>query len=50
MDGEVLVVDRITRKIVGTIATGGRPRLIAFDKLGTMAAVADEAGWLDFVR
>jgi YVTN family beta-propeller protein len=49
-DGAVLVVDRASRTVVRTIATGGIPRRIAFSAGGETAVIANEAGWVDFVR
>ncbi len=48
--GVVRVIDRATRAVVGTIGTGGVPRRIAFDLFGTWAAIANESGWVTFVR
>jgi YVTN family beta-propeller protein len=48
--GRVAVIDRATRTQVRTIVTGGAPRNIAFDRVGTTAAIANEAGWVDFVQ
>ena len=48
--GRIAMVDAHTLVSVGTLATGGLPRHIAFDRLGGMAIVANEAGWVDLVR
>lgn len=48
--GMVRVYDRATRAVVKDIATGGVPRRIAFSADGTWAVIANEAGWVDFVR
>jgi YVTN family beta-propeller protein len=48
--GEVFVIDRQSRGIVRTIAVGGTPRRIAFDRSGATAAIANEAGTIDMVR
>lgn len=48
--GVVQVVDRPSHTVVGTIATGGVPRRIAFDFFGTWAVIANESGWVTFVR
>lgn len=48
--GQVMVFDRASRKHVATILTGGDPRRIAFDPAGGLAVVANQAGWVDFVR
>jgi hypothetical protein len=44
-----------TFKVGGTVqgvvvSGGGRPRRVAFDALGSVALIANEAGWVDFVR
>jgi YVTN family beta-propeller protein len=49
-DGAVLVVDRASRTVVRTIATGGTPHRIAFSAGGETAVIANGAGWVDFVR
>lgn len=48
--GYVLVVDRVSRSVVNTLATGGRPRRIAFNRTGTRAVIADEMGMIHFIR
>ena len=48
--GQVRVFERVTRALVTTIATGGAPRRIAFDRSGRTAVIANEAGWVDFVK
>jgi len=48
--GQVQVFDRVTQALVTTIATGGAPRRIAFDRRGRTAVIANEAGWVDFVK
>jgi YVTN family beta-propeller protein len=48
--GEVQVVDPATRTIVKAFPTGGVVRRIAFNAAGTLAVVANEAGWVDFIR
>ncbi|MDH3457323.1 MAG: YncE family protein [Gemmatimonadota bacterium] len=48
--GIVRVIDRASRTVVGTITTGGVPRRIAFDYFGGWAAIANESGWVTFVR
>jgi YVTN family beta-propeller protein len=50
LDGVVDVVDRASRTVVRTIATGGTPRRIAFSAGGETAVIANEDGWVDFVR
>jgi hypothetical protein len=32
------------------ITTGGKPRLIAFDRSAGAALIANEVGWVDIVR
>jgi len=46
----VFVFDRVTRALLGTVATGGSPRYIAFDAAGTTGVIPNEFGWVDFVR
>lgn len=48
--GKVLEFDRTTRTLLRTIVTGGAPRRIAFNAAGTMAIIANEGGWVDFVK
>ncbi len=48
--GEVQVVDPNTHLIVKSINVGGIPRRIAFDQSGNIGVVANEGGWVDFLR
>jgi len=48
--GRIAMVDAHTLVTVGTLETGGLPRHIAFDGVGSVAIVANEAGWVDLVR
>ncbi|OLC03929.1 MAG: hypothetical protein AUH78_06190 [Gemmatimonadetes bacterium 13_1_40CM_4_69_8] len=48
--GQVLVFNRSTHALLRTIQTGGAPRRIAFNQAGTIAVIANEAGWVDFVK
>jgi hypothetical protein len=48
--GRIALVDAHTLACMGTLETGGFPRHIAFDALGSVAIVANEAGWVDLVR
>ena len=48
--GQVHIVDRATRTVVQTVQTGGVPRGVAFDRYGRVAIVANEAGWVTFIR
>jgi len=48
--GRITMVDAHSLACVGTLETGGLPRHIAFDRLGSVAIVANEAGWVDLVR
>ena len=50
LDGAVQILDRADRSVVRTVRLGGRPRRIAFDRSGTTAVVANEAGWVDILR
>ena len=47
--GKVTIVTLATRDTVN-IAVGGAPRRFAFDATGTYAVVANESGWVDFIR
>lgn len=46
----MIIVDRAARAVVLRIHVGGYPRSIAFDKLGTVAFVANENGWVDVIK
>ena len=48
--GQVQVFDRSTHALLRTVWTGGAPRRIAFIQAGTIAVIANEAGWVDFVK
>jgi YVTN family beta-propeller protein len=48
-DGNVFIVDQGSRTVIDTLRTGGMPRHIAFNALGDVAIIANEAGWVDFV-
>jgi YVTN family beta-propeller protein len=48
--GRVYVIERASRTILTTIETEGIPRRIAFAVTDCTAAIANEAGWVDFVR
>ena len=48
--GFVKVFDRQTRALLRTITTGGSPRRLAFDPGGSTVIIANEAGWVDFIR
>lgn len=48
--GRVLVLDPRTLNVRATLDTGGKPRLITFDRSGRTALIANEAGWVDVVR
>ncbi|HLQ69251.1 MAG TPA: beta-propeller fold lactonase family protein [Gemmatimonadales bacterium] len=49
-DGKVYVFDRVTRTAVGQVTTGGSARYIGFTTLGDEAVIANESGWVNFVR
>ena len=49
-DGNVYVLNRETLNPVVTIAIGGSPRYIAFDKAGKFAVIPNEGGWVTFVH
>ena len=48
--GAVYVINPLTRSVVDTLDTGGIPRRIAFNASGAVAVIANEAGWVDFVK
>jgi YVTN family beta-propeller protein len=48
--GEVVVIDRATRTVTRRIATGGIPRRIVFNKIGTIAVVPNESGFVTYIR
>jgi YVTN family beta-propeller protein len=48
--GEVAVIDRATRSVVRRIVTGGIPRRIIFNKVGTIAVVPNENGYVTYIR
>jgi streptogramin lyase len=48
--GQVAMIDAHTLVCTGHLETGGLPRHIAFDRLGEIALIANEAGWVDLVR
>jgi len=50
MAGRITMVDAHSLACVGTLETGGFPRHIAFDRLGKVAIVANESGWVDLVQ
>ena len=47
--GRVAVINRATRQVIKTLATGGNPRRIAFTADGRHAVIANLAGWVDVV-
>lgn len=47
--GRVVIVDRARLAVGATVVTGGKPRLLAAHPTGTVL-VANEAGWVDFIR
>ena len=49
-DGKVYVFDRVTGTAVGQVTTGGSARYIGFTTLGDEAVIANESGWVNFVR
>ena len=50
LGGCVKVVDRASRAVVNTIETHGTPRRLGFSVIGETAVIANENGWVDFVR
>lgn len=49
-EGYLTIVNARTRAIVKSIELGGVPRKIAFTAHGEHAIVANEAGWVDFIK
>ena len=49
-NGQVQVVNRVSRTIVRTFDTGGMPRELATDFARGRVLVANEAGWVDIMR
>jgi YVTN family beta-propeller protein len=50
LGGSLYMIDWKTGATLKTVATGGMPRRIGFAADGTMAVVANEAGWVDFIQ
>lgn len=48
--GFLTIADRATRTIVKSLTLGGSPRKIAFNASGKFAVVANEDGWVDFIK
>ena len=48
--GTVQVVNIPSRRVIHTFEVGGVPRRIAFTRHGGAAVVANEGGWVDFIR
>lgn len=48
--GQIWIVDRTSRNVVKTLTVGGMPRRIAFDQLGSRAAVSNEAGYVSIIQ
>jgi len=46
----VHVVDPVARRILHVIATGVTPRRIAFSPDGSVGIVANEGGWVDYIK
>lgn len=49
LTGKLHTVDRVARTFT-TTTLGGRPRRLSFDRFGGTLVVANESGWVDFVR
>ena len=47
-DGQVVLIDRLTRTVLETYDVTGIPRRIAYDERGDVVVVTNEWGWLDF--
>jgi YVTN family beta-propeller protein len=50
LGGAIYMIDWKTGATLNTVSTGGTPRRIAFTADGSTAVVANEAGWVDFIR
>jgi YVTN family beta-propeller protein len=50
LGGAVYLLDWKTGLTLKTVTTGGTPRRIAFTADGKTAVVANEAGWVDFIK
>lgn len=48
--GQVQVVSPTSHELVNSITVGGIARRIAFDAAGSIGVVANEGGWVDFLR
>lgn len=48
--GVIGVIDLQTRTLARTFDVGGTPRRIGFNRRGTVALVANEAGWVDVIQ
>ena len=48
--GQVVIVDRVSRKVVSRVDLGGSPMQVAFDETGKTAFVTNLGGWVDIVR
>lgn len=48
--GRIQVVNVNSRTTMHTFEVGGTPRRIAFTRHGGIAAIANESGWIDFIR
>ena len=49
-NGEIRVIDRVSRIVLRTINSGGIPRRVAFDPATGIAMVTNENGWVDFIK
>jgi YVTN family beta-propeller protein len=49
-NGEIKVIDRVSRIVLHTVASGGIPRRVAFDPTSGVAMVTNENGWVDFIK
>ena len=48
--GAIYLLDWKTGAVLETVATGGVPRRIGFSADGSLAVVANEGGWVDFIE
>jgi YVTN family beta-propeller protein len=50
LGGAVYLVDWKTGGILKTVTTGGTPRRIGFNHQGTVAVIANEGGWVNYIQ
>jgi YVTN family beta-propeller protein len=50
LGGAVYLIDWKTGGILKTVTTGGTPRRIGFNHQGTVAVIANEGGWVNYIQ